>query len=142
MSDLDLPDVNVLVALLHPSHAYHQTAQRWFASAERFATTPVTETGFLRITLNPVVTGSAITAAMALASLNSLRADARAEFMADDSSLTRASIDVAGLVGHKQATDIHLVNLAATHQARLITLDTKIRPVLVPRDQGYVLVLG
>jgi len=142
MSDLDLPDVNVLVALLHPGHVHHQTAQRWFAGAARFATTPITESGLLRMALNPAVMGTVTSAADALASLRSLRSDARAEFLADDSSLAQATIDLIGLVGHKQTTDLHLVNLAAAHDARLVTLDKRVRPTLAPDDQARVVVLA
>ncbi|MDR3068848.1 MAG: PIN domain-containing protein [Cellulomonas sp.] len=142
MSDLDLPDVNVLVALLHPGHVHHQTAQRWFTGAERFATTPITESGLLRMALNPAVMGTETGAAAALASLRSLRSDVRARFLADDSSLAQATIDLVGLVGHKQVTDLHLVNLAATHDARLVTLDKRIRLTLAPGDQARVVLLG
>jgi len=138
MTELDLPDVNVLIALLHPGHVYHASAQLWFSTVERFATTPVTETGFVRLALNPTVMGTAITPADVLASLRSLRADERAEFLVDDSSLADAVIDLVGLVGHQQVTDLHLVNLAAAHNARLVTLDGKIRPTLAPSDQRHV----
>ncbi|MCL2787717.1 MAG: PIN domain-containing protein [Micrococcales bacterium] len=141
MSDLDLPDVNVLVALLHPGHVHHGTAQRWFAGVRRFATTPITEAGFLRVSLNTAVMGVALRSVDVLDSLRSLRSDPRAEFLADDSSLAQACIDLVGLVGHRQIIDLHLVNLAATHRARLVTLDTKIRPTLVTTDQNNVLVL-
>lgn len=142
MSDLDLPDVNVLVALLHPGHVHHQVAQQWFAGARRFATTPITESGLLRMALNPAVMGTETRTADALASLRSLQADRRAQFLADDSSLARTVIDLIGLVGHKQVTDLHLVNLAAAHDARLVTLDKKIRPTLAPDDQVCVVVLS
>lgn len=42
------------------------------------------------------------------------------------------------LVGHKQVTALHLVNLAASHNARLVTLDTKIGSLLGTRDQHWV----
>jgi len=143
MSDLDLPDVNVLVALLHPSHACHRAAQAWFTGLERLATTPVTEIGFLRIALNPTVTGGATTPANAMTALRSVRQDPRAEFLADDSSLALASQDLlAGLAGYRQVTDRHLVNLAASHGARLVTFDRRIRPTLVPDDQSRVVELG
>jgi len=142
MSNLDLPDVNVLVALLHPGHVYHDLAQQWFADAKRFATTPITESGLLRVALNPAAMGTAARAADALVSLRSIRSDSRAEFLPDDSSLARATIDLAGLAGHKQITDLHLVNLAAAHDARLVTLDRRIRPILTPEDQAHVMVLN
>lgn len=142
MTDLDLPDVNVLVALLHPDHVHHPVAQHWFADTQRFATTPITESGLIRMALNPAVTGIAVRTADALASLASVRADPRADFLADDSSLSAARVDLIALVGHKQVTDLHLVNLASAHDARLVTLDTRIRPALAPADQERVLVLG
>jgi predicted nucleic acid-binding protein len=67
VGDLELPDVNVLVALLHSGHVHHGAAQRWFASAARFATTPITESGLLRVALNPAVTGAAASTPAALA---------------------------------------------------------------------------
>ena len=142
MSELDLPDVNVLVAILTPSHIHHQLAQQWFGQTEGFATTPLTEAGFLRVGLNPAVTGTTLAAATVLASLRSLRADERWRFLADDSSLTLAAIDLTGWVGHKQVSDLHLVNLAASHQARLVTLDLRIRSTLTPKDHRSVLVLA
>ncbi|MFT4009581.1 MAG: hypothetical protein QM655_06000 [Nocardioidaceae bacterium] len=142
MTELDLPDVNVLVALLSPAHVHHDTAQTWFDSVACFATTPVTESGLVRMAMNPAVMGVAESAERALALLRSLREDARAEFLPDDSSLAEAAIDLVGLVGFRRVTDLHLVNLAAAHSGRLVTFDTKIRPVLSPDDQARVHVLS
>ena len=47
------------------------------AVAARFATTPVTELGLVRLSLNPAVRGQQIAPSAALASLGSLRADSR-----------------------------------------------------------------
>jgi toxin-antitoxin system PIN domain toxin len=142
MSDLDLPDVNVLVALLHPDHVHHRAAQEWFASVTRFATTPVTESGVLRMALNPAVMGGTASAGIAMASLRSLRSHQRAEFLPDDASLAESRIDLVGLVGFRQVTDLHLVNLAAMHSARLVTFDSKISSALAPDDQASVLRLS
>jgi toxin-antitoxin system PIN domain toxin len=129
MSDLDLPDVNVLVALLHPDHVHHRAAQEWFASVTRFATTPVTESGMLRMALNPAVMGGTASAEIAMASLRSLRSHERAEFLSDDSSLAESRLDLIGMVGFRQVADLHLVNLAAMHSARLVTfVDRSLRP--------------
>ncbi|MFT4218149.1 MAG: hypothetical protein QM619_13340 [Micropruina sp.] len=142
MSEFDLPDVNVLVALLHPQHVHHQAAQAWFAATASFATTAITEAGFLRVSLNPAVAGLPVPGSAALASLGSVRAQPRWRFLADDSSLAEAHIGLSGLVGFRQVTDLHLVNLAARHAARLITFDTKIRPVLASGDRDVVHVLS
>jgi uncharacterized protein len=142
MSEIDLPDVNVLVALVHRGHVHHQPAQEWFADVVRFATTPITEAGLMGIALNRTVMGHSVHGAEAVATLRSLRAHDRSTFLPDDSSLADARIDLAGLVGSRQVTDLHLVNLAALHGARLVTFDTTIAPVLSPDDQRVVLTLA
>ena len=142
MTDLDLPDVNVLIALVHPGHVHHEAAHAWFADTPRFATTPLTESGLIRLALNPSVVGTTVTAAQAIASLGSLRHHDKAVFLPDDSSLAQATIDLIGLAGYRQVTDLHLVNLAARHTARLVTFDAKISLTLAPLDQERVLTLA
>lgn len=138
----DLPDVNVLIALLHPAHVHHAQALDWFSETARYATTPVTEAGFLRLTLNQSVVGSPISLSQALASLRSVKSDPRAQFLPDDASFTTPRIALDGLVGHRQVTDVHLVNLASGHKARLVTFDTRIADTLVGNDQEYVRIIG
>lgn len=50
-----LLDVNVLIALVDPSHILHEQAHEWFAKAGHtaFATCPLTENGLVRIVGNP-----------------------------------------------------------------------------------------
>lgn len=138
----DLPDVNVLVALLHPQHVHHQAADDWFSGTPEFRTTPITEAGFIRVVLNPAVTQGTVDSHAAMASLTSVRSDPRWSFLADDSSLASAAIDLVGLAGFRQVTDLHLVNLAATSGTRIVTFDARISPVLVPEDQHLVLTLS
>ena len=142
MTDLDLPDVNVLVALLHPAHVHHRIAREWFNANERFATTPITESGFVRVGLNPTVAGASNSFAAVVASLKSLREQERAEFLPDDSTLAKLTFDSRGLTGFRQVTDFHLVNLAARHSACLVTFDQKISAVLMPDDRHLVRTLG
>lgn len=138
----DLPDVNVLVALLQPRHVAHGLASSWFNETAAFATTPVTEMGLVRLALNPKVMGLQVTATQALGSLASLRADARATFVPDDASLAEASIDLRGLVGHRHVTDLHLVELAARHAMTVVTLDSRLPSSLLPDARHHVRVLG
>lgn len=144
MSDgqLAVPDVNVLVALTNPSHVFHRESHRWLDGVERFATTPLTECGLLRMLLNPAVTGQAVTSVRALAILSGVRADARATFLADDSTLADSTVDTAGLAGHKQVTDWHLLNLAMRHASVLVTFDRRITRALLPADATRVVTLG
>ncbi|BBH16990.1 ribonuclease VapC39 [Nocardioides baekrokdamisoli] len=137
---LELPDVNVLLALMSPSHEFHSPAMAWFRGTARFGTTVVTELGLLRLLLNPAVMGQRLDGAYARAMLRSVRADARHSVVSDTSSLAEPVIDVVGLVGHKQVTDLHLVNLAASVGARLVTFDRRVRG-LVPQSNDYVVTL-
>lgn len=139
---LAIPDVNVLVALTNPSHVFHTESHRWLTGVERYATTPVTESGLVRMLLNPAVTGQRVTPAKALAVLRGIRADSRAGFLVDDSSLADAAVDTTGLAGHKQVTDWHLLNLAARHDGVLVTFDRKIAQGVLPGDAMRVVTLA
>ncbi len=50
-----LLDVNVLLALSDPMHIHHEAAHRWFAAKGQsaWATSPITENGFVRIASHP-----------------------------------------------------------------------------------------
>ncbi|GGF34562.1 ribonuclease VapC [Marmoricola endophyticus] len=142
MTDLAIPDVNVLVALTNPAHEFHREAHRWLAGTSRYATTPITESGLLRMLLNPVVTGQPVSTRLALTILAGVRTDRRAEFLPDDTSLTDAAVDTTGLTGHRQVTDWHLTNLAARHDAVLVTFDRRLAAAMVPADAARVHALG
>lgn len=133
-----LPDVNVLVALTNPSHQHHDRAHEWLSGMSRFATTPVTESGLVRLLLNPAVTGQDVTGQQAISILAGLRSHAAATFLSDSSSLAAGEIDTIGLAAHQQTTDFHLVNLAASHGGVLATFDRRIPQTLTERDQPHV----
>ncbi len=50
-----LLDVNLLLALSDPVHVHHEAAHRWFGETGRqaWATSPITENGFLRVASHP-----------------------------------------------------------------------------------------
>lgn len=139
---LDLPDLNVLVALTNVSHVHHELAHRWLADVAAFATTPLTESGLVRLLLNPAVVGREVSPRQALAVLAGVRADARAHFLPDDSSLAEPRVDLVGLSGSRQVPDWHLVNLAMRHGARLVTFDRRVVALLRQADRDGVLLLG
>lgn len=136
-----LPDVNVLVALTNPAHAHHEQAHHWLAGVAEFATTPVTEAGLVRLLMNPAVVGQEVSGSRALDILRGLRDDRRATFLPDATSLAQETVDLVGLAGYRQVTDFHLVNLAAAHDAVLVTFDRRIPGMLVGRDRRLVQVL-
>src|SRR5580765_5566638 len=137
-----LLDVNVLMALARPAHTHHRLAHDWFRSVTRWFTTPVTETAFVRLTMNPAVSGRAVTATEALALLAAWRQAPGHHFLPDDSSLAEAVIDPVTLTGHHQVTDFHLVNLAARHRLQLATLDNALLGGLAPKDRRHVKLIG
>lgn len=121
-----LLDVNALVALAWDSHVHHSAVRVWFAanSAAGWATCPITESGFVRVSSNPKVLPIAITVATARQVLSALRAVDGHRFLSDDVSLTDG--DVPAIDGHRQVTDAHLLTLARRRGARLVTFDTAI----------------
>ena len=107
-----LLDVNALVALAWDSHVHHARVRAWFAANGRagWATCPITESGFVRVSSNPKVLPSPIGVASARAVLASLRTAGTHRFLADDVSIT--DTDFPDIAGHRQVTDAHLLTLA------------------------------
>ena len=85
-----LLDVNALVALAWDSHVHHVAIRTWFAanSASGWATCPITESGFVRVSSNPKVLPSPIGIDAARGVLSVLRAAAGHHFLVDDVSIT------------------------------------------------------
>ncbi len=135
-------DVNVLVALVLSTHVHHRAAHAALGSHRGpWATTPLTEAALVRLLLNPSVTGRSFGVADVLAVLAGLRHDGRWRLIRDGSSLADPVVDVSLLTGHQQVTDLHLVNLAASTGALLVTFDAAIPASLAPADRQHVLVL-
>lgn len=133
-----LLDASVLVALTSREHVHHDRAREWFGAVSSWATTPLTEAAFVRLMLNPAVAGTQRSSEEVLGVLRALRARPGHEFLPDDSSLADARIELAGLVGHQQVTDLHLVNLAREHGMTLATFDARIGKALVSSDHALV----
>lgn len=119
-----LLDVNALVALAWDSHVHHAAMRAWFAAhgSAGWATCPITESGFVRVSSNPIVLPSAIGTDAARGVLSALRAHPAHRFLADDVSMS--DDDVPAFIGHRQVTDAHLLALARRRGVRLVTFDT------------------
>ncbi len=131
-----LLDVNVLVALAWPNHVHHEPALHWFHQhqSEGWATCPVTQAGFVRVSSNQKALPSARSPAEALGLLAKIVALEHHEFWSDDTSLVDSEfISATRLQGYRQVTDAHLLALALRHGGCLATLDQGIRN-LVPKD--------
>lgn len=136
-----LLDVNVLIALAWPSHIHHRRAHTWWASITRWATTPITESAFVRLSTNRTVVGTSISVSEARSTLRAIREAPGHTFIADDTSLATPSIDLSRVATSSQVTDAHLVNIAASNKAVLATMDAGILKLLSPDAQAAVLLL-
>ncbi len=121
-----LLDVNALVALAWDSHVHHAAMRAWFAAygSAGWATCPVTESGFVRVSSNPIVLGSAIDVDAARGVLSALRSHPGHRFLADDVSMTDSGLPA--IVGYRHVTDAHLLTLARRRGVRLVTFDAGI----------------
>lgn len=124
---ISLLDVNLLVALAWPNHVHHRTALRWFGEhrEEGWATCPLTQSGFVRISSNRKVLPEAKTPREAALLLRRIVALPHHLFWEDDISLaTSEEVDLSRILGHRQVTDAHLLALALRRGGRLATLDS------------------
>jgi uncharacterized protein len=136
-----LLDANVLIALAWPHHVHHRRAREWFATVTAWATTPVTESALIRLSMTPAIAGRAVTMAEAVAVLTAVRAAPGHSFVEDRTSLSEPAIDLSLVATGRQVTDVHLVNIAASSGCVLATLDRGIPAMLSSKDRGHVLVV-
>jgi toxin-antitoxin system PIN domain toxin len=121
-----LLDVNALVAMAWDSHVHHVAMRDWFAAegSSGWATCPITESGFVRVSSNPKALPSPIGISAARAVLTALRALDGHRFFVDDISIVDP--DVPEVAGYRQVTDAHLLTLARRSGMRLVTFDAGI----------------
>jgi uncharacterized protein len=133
-----LLDVNLLIALAWPTHVHHGAALAWFQENQAlgWATCPLTQSGFVRISSNEKALPDAKTPQEAVLLLRRIVALPHHQFWQDDVSLATSSLfDATRLTGYRQVTDAHLVTLALHRGGRLATVERKIQ-TLVPRGHA------
>jgi predicted nucleic acid-binding protein len=111
-----LLDVNVLLGCGWKSHADHPAFLGWLLQVNDWATCPLTESGFMRISMTIAYQATFDDARKSLATLRTLRGH---RFLSDD--VDAALLPV--LSSYKDTTDAHLVTLAKRHGLKLATLD-------------------
>lgn len=139
-----LLDVNVLVALFDPAHVHHEAAHGWFGAnrEQRWATCALTENAFVRVMSNPAYPGSRTTVEDASARLRTFCSGHAHIFWADSVSVTdEKRFRWKHVQGHRQLTDIYLLALAVSNQARLATFDSTISLRAVERAESRSLEL-
>jgi uncharacterized protein len=117
-----LLDVNALLALAWEDHQHHEIVTRWLRGVKSFATCPITQGGFVRLSSNPLL-GFANGTEDAFASLDTFLADARHTFWPDDLSFGESETRRDRIASHNQVTDKYLVALARKHKGGLATFD-------------------
>jgi len=137
---IELPDVNVLAALHLSGHPHRLVARAWFDQADSVATTPITQSGLLRLLLNPTLNVNPDPAS-AKHALCALLAAPGVVVWSDDTRNVADTPFMYALTGHGQVTELHLLAIAASHGVQLVTLDTRIEAALRPADRKHLHVL-
>ena len=137
-----LLDVNVLVALAWPTHVHHHRAAAWFSAhvPAAWATAPLTQAGFIRVSSNRNILPDARSPGEAAAVLRAMTDLTGHELWPDDVDLVR---ECAGafdrLHGYRQVTDAHLLAVATRHGGRLVTFDAAVADLAEDRARVTVL---
>ncbi|MCB1214318.1 MAG: VapC toxin family PIN domain ribonuclease [Deltaproteobacteria bacterium] len=129
---MSLLDVNMLIALAWPSHLHHHKAGTWFANHSKlgWATCPMTQCAFVRISSNPKIIPEAVSPKEALALLVEIVRHPAHHFWKEDISLLDSKVPTDLLLGHRQVTDAYLLGLAIRYKGRLVTLDAGLSALL------------
>lgn len=120
-----LLDVNALVALAWDTHVHHEAMSAWFDELTGpWATCPVSEAGFVRISSNPKVIVGALSVDESRSVLRDLREIGEHRFLVNDVSMT--DTETPRIVGHRQVTDALLLTVARRAGVPLVTFDAAI----------------
>lgn len=137
--------MNVLVALAWPNHVHHRQAVTWFVGIrdDGWATCPITESGFVRVSSNARVLPEARTPSEARTLLAALRTKGTHRFWEDDVSVVDDPCGVfAAAVGHRQVTDAHLLSLAIRRGGALATFDRGVSALATGHPGNMVQIAG
>jgi toxin-antitoxin system PIN domain toxin len=121
-------DANVLIAAAASDHAHHAVATRWLGLARReseaLALCPVVALAFLRITTHPKIQETPLTAAQALAWLQTLLRSPSVRWMhpANEHLMNLQRLLTEPVVGNL-VMDAHIAALALENGASVVTFD-------------------
>jgi uncharacterized protein len=143
---VNLLDANLLIALAWPQHVHHAQAHRWFGKVgrEAWASCPLTQVAFIRISSDPKIIPEPVGPRDALALLTKIIARPGHRFWADEIAPADAAIfSSLALVGHRQVTDAYLLALAQHNKGKLATIDRGVAELIqVHKDRSrYVTVV-
>ena len=139
-----LLDVNVLIALAWPNHVHHAAARAWFSERQEdgWATCPLTEAGFVRVSCNPAVVRHQVTVFDAMAVLNGLTQLGNHVFWPLDQSILHLPKSIgARLQGYRQVTDAVLLAAAMQRDGELATLDGGMESLVSEEERANLCVV-
>ena len=137
-----LLDVNVLIALAWDDHEHHARAHAWFGrlAGESFATCNVTQSGFVRLSLNPGVVHCQIGITDVFEMLESFTKHPNQSFCEDGALQTELSA-WQSVTSYKQVTDTNLLLIAHRHGRKFVTLDDGIHNRLQDDEKTWIEVI-
>ena len=137
-----LLDINVLIALAWDNHVHHARAHAWFRNlgTTTFATCNLTQSGFVRLSMNPSVVHCQIAIADALAALESFTKHPSHRFC-EDGALLSDSPAWQRVNSYKLVTDTNLRLIAHHHGRKLVTFDEGIQNQLPDDEKIWVEVI-
>ncbi|HDQ13869.1 MAG TPA: PIN domain-containing protein [Sediminispirochaeta sp.] len=135
---VNLPDVNVLIALSWRNHIHHSPALSWFSSWREnfFATCPITESGFVRLSMNPHVVGEAVSFQLAMSALKVYLDHPKHRFWAADEDFYSLVRDLP-VSGYRQTTDAYLLALAVKNGGRLVSFDRRLAELVEKKNSSH-----
>ncbi len=139
-----LLDVNVLIALAWPNHVHHAAARAWFKERQEdgWATCPLTEAGFVRVSCNPAVVRHQVTVLDAITVLNGLTQVGNHVFWPLDQSILHLPKSIgARLQGYRQVTDAVLLAAAMQRDGELATLDGGMESLVSEEERANLCVV-
>ena len=124
---MDLPDINVWLALVDERHVHHHAARHYWEneSAERLAFCRVTMLGLLRLSTHPRVMANPLSAAEAWAIYRQFLALPLACFLAEPAAIEAefAALTLEHDLPHRLWTDAYLAGFAIAAGCRLVSFD-------------------
>ena len=139
-----LLDVNVLIALAWPNHVHHVAARAWFEERRQdgWATCPLTEAGFVRVSCNPSAVRHAVTPLDAIAVLEKLtRLGSHAFWPLNRSIVELPEAVGARIQGYRQITDAVLLAAAMQRNGQLATLDGGLERLVDESERAFLCVI-
>src|SRR5687767_6357216 len=131
-----LLDVNVLIAMFDPDHAFHATAHNWWSKykSNGWASSPLTENGLIRIVSQPGYSAKIrFLPSRISAQLSQFVRNTDHQFWPDDLSLRQSEhFQLERVHSGKQITDLYLLALAAHNAGTLATFDGRIPLGVLP----------